>query len=79
MRDVIPFRKRNPERLLRKKSLAEALDVSVSWIEQRMPHIPHEKLGPHPQSPLRFELSKVRRWIADGQSGYEGKSHGRRN
>lgn len=77
-RDSRPVPPHQREPLLRKKSLAEKLGVSVSWIEQRMPHIPHRKMGPHPQSPLAFELSKVKEWIEAGLPGYEPRRRKKR-
>lgn len=60
-----------PERLLRAREVGEMLGVSVDWVLDRWQEgdLPGFKLGPSPQSPVRFRLSEVEAWLEGHRGG----------
>jgi len=61
----------DPERLLRAREVAEMLGVSMDWVLDRWQEgaLPGFKLGPSPQSPVRFRMSELDAWLENHRGG----------
>ena len=61
-------------KLLTIQQLAEALNVSTSWLYKNLPRIPHIRVG----RAIRFDFSKVLQALEGGKA-VEESAHGRKS